>query len=145
MEQEPKEKAAEEFKEGKKELKKEKKHDKKRFEKERQEFMKYANAELISELLPLLDSFELALKNAADKEKFVKGVEMIFAQFYSVLEKKGLRPISALGQKFDPYKHEVLLREKSEKDEDIILEELQKGYMLNDKVLRHTKVKVSQK
>ncbi len=170
MEQEPKEKAAEELKEVKKELKKEKKHEKKsdreiiaeltdtlqrlqaefenykkRFEKERQEFMKYANAELISELLPLLDSFELALKNAADNEKFIKGIEMIFAQFYSALEKKGLRPISALGQKFDPYKHEVLLREKSEKDDDIVLQELQKGYMLNDKVLRHTKVKVSQK
>ena len=118
---------------------------KKRVDKEKQEFMKYAHADLILELLPLLDSFEMALRNTTDKEKFIKGIEMVFAQFYSILEKQGLRPINVLGQKFDPYKHEVLLRQKSDKEEDAVLEELQKGYMLNNLVLRHSKVKISEK
>ena len=117
---------------------------KKRIEKEKEEFIKYSKADLISKLLPILDSFELALKNTADKEKFIKGVELIFAQLHSLLESEGLRPIKAEG-KFDPYKHEVLMKQESDKEEDILLEELQKGYMLNDKVLRHSKVKVSKK
>lgn len=115
---------------------------KKYIEKEKAEFAKYAKAELIEKLLPLLDSFEMALKNTADKEKFIKGVELIYSQLYSLLEKEGLRKIKTQG-KFDPHFHEVLLKEKSDKEEDIILEELQKGYMLGDKVLRHSKVKVS--
>ena len=60
-----------------------------------------------------------------------------------ILEKEGLKKISAVGEQFDPYKHEVLLSEKSSKAEDTILEELQTGYMLKDKVIRHTKVKVA--
>lgn len=116
---------------------------KKRVEKEKGEFVIYAKADLIAKLLPALDSFELAIKNTADKEKFIKGIELIFAQLYSLLESEGLRPIKAEGEKFDPYKHEVLMKQKSGKEEDIILEELQKGYMLNNKVLRHSKVKVS--
>ena len=117
---------------------------KKRTDKENQAFRKFANAEMIKSLLPLLDSFEMALKNTQDKEKFVKGVELIYAQFYSLLEDLGVKQIDALGKQFDPYLHEVLLQEKSDK-EDIILEELQKGYTLNDSVLRHTKVKVGKK
>jgi len=117
----------------------------KRVENEKQEFVKYSKADLIAKLLPILDSFELALKNTTDKEKFVKGIELLFAQLYSMLEAEGLRPIKAAGEKFDPYKHEVLMKQKSGKEEDLILEELQKGYMLNDKVLRHSKVKVSKK
>jgi len=116
---------------------------KKRTDREKQEFLKYAEANIISGLLPILDSFELALKNTSNKEDFTKGVEMIFSQLYSLLEKQGLKPIEA--KKFDPYKHEVLLQEKSDKEEGAILEELQKGYMLNDKVLRPTKVKVAKK
>ncbi|MBS3131064.1 nucleotide exchange factor GrpE [Candidatus Woesearchaeota archaeon] len=117
----------------------------KRLEKEKQEFVKYSKAEIIENILPILDSFELALRNSKDPEKFRKGVEMIYAQLVSALEREGLRPINAAGKKFDPYYHEVLLKEKFDKDEDIVLEELQKGYMLNDRVLRYSKVKVSQK
>lgn len=118
---------------------------KKRVEKEKGEFVKYAKSDLIGKILPILDSFELALKNTADKDKFVKGVELIFAQLFSMLESEGLRQIKAVGEKFDPYKHEVLMKQESDKEDDFILEELQKGYMLNDKVLRHSKVKVSKK
>ena len=118
---------------------------KKRVEKEKQEFVKYAKAELIQKLLPIIDTFEIALKSTNDKEKFVKGMEIVYAQLISSLHVEGLKPIDVLGKRFDPYLHEVMLKEKSEKDEDIVLEELQKGYMLNDKVLRHSKVKVSEK
>jgi molecular chaperone GrpE len=114
-------------------------------EKQSHDFRKYAKADLICNLLSVLDSFELALKNTSDKEKFVKGVELIFSQLFSTLEKEGLRPIKAEGEKLDPLKHEVLLKEKSDKEEDMVIEELQKGYMLGEKVIRHSKVKVSRK
>ena len=118
---------------------------KKGVEKEKEEFLRYAKADLIVKLLPILDSFELAIKNTTDNDKFIKGVELIFAQLYALLQSEGLMPIKAIGEKFDPYKHEVLMKQESDKEEDIILEEMQKGYMLNDKVLRHSKVKVSKK
>ncbi len=115
---------------------------KKYVEKRNSDFVKYAKAELIGKLLPLLDSFEMALRNVSDKAEFIKGVELIYSQLYSLLEKEGLKKIDANG-KFDPHFHEVLLKEESDKEEDMIIEELQKGYMLNDKIIRHSKVKVS--
>ena len=118
---------------------------KKRTDKERIEFLKYAKADMISKLLPVIDTFEIALKNTNDKEKFVQGMKMIYAQVYSALEAEGLRHIKSVGKMFDPYIHEVLMKEESEKPEGTILEEFQKGYMLNDKVLRFSKVKVSGK
>ena len=117
----------------------------KRIEKEKTEFVKYAHADVITNMLPVLDSFELALKNTTNTEKLIEGVKIIYAQFYSVLESEGLKQIHATGQKFDPYKHEVLMKEESEKPEDTVLEEFQKGYILNDRVIRHSKVKVSGK
>lgn len=117
----------------------------KRIEKERAEYGKFANHELMFKLLAILDSFELALKNTNKEDEFAKGIELIYSQFYSLLEKEGLKKIEALNKKFDPNYHEVLLIENSGKEEDIILEELQKGYMLNNKVLRYSKVKISKK
>jgi len=116
---------------------------KKRADREKTEFVKYAHADVISQLLPVLDSFEIALKNTSDKEKFVEGIKIIYAQLYSALEAEGLKPIKATGERFDPYKHEVLMKEESDKPEETILEEFQKGYMLNDRVIRHSKVKIS--
>ncbi|MBI2661645.1 nucleotide exchange factor GrpE [Candidatus Woesearchaeota archaeon] len=116
---------------------------KKRTEKEKAEFMKYSQAEVMLKLLPVLDTFEIALKNTKDHEKFARGMEMLYAQFYSALESCGLRPIKALNEKFDPYRHEVLLKEECNRDDDTIIDELQKGYMLHDRVLRHSKVKIS--
>jgi len=118
---------------------------KKRIDKEKTDFVKYANADMIAQMLPVLDSFEIALKNATDKEKFIEGIKMIYAQFHSILEAEGLKPIKSSGEKFDPYKHEVLLKEESDKPEGTVLEEFQKGYMLNDKILRFSKVKISGK
>lgn len=118
---------------------------KKRTEKECVDFRKYSNAKLITKMLPILDSFELALKNSQQPEQFRKGIELIYSQFFQTLEDEGLRKIEALKKRFDPYKHEVLLTEESEEDENTILEELQRGYMLNEEVLRHTKVKIAKK
>ncbi len=115
---------------------------KKFVERSSHDLRKYAAADLIEQLLPILDSFELALKQTKDKEKLCKGIELIYSQFHSLLEKQGLKKIDAKG-KLDPHLHEVLLKEESDKEEDTIIEELQKGYMLGDKVIRHTKVKVS--
>lgn len=118
---------------------------KKRVDKEKQELSNYSKADIIVKILPILDSIELALKNECRKDEFYKGIEMIFAQVYSTLKNEGLRPIDAVGKPFDPYLHEVLLKEESDKEEDTIIEELQKGYMLNEMVLRPSKVKVSKK
>jgi molecular chaperone GrpE len=104
---------------------------------------KFASAKLVDKLLSIVDSFELALRDTENNEQFSKGIELIFAQLFSTLESEGLRPIKCIGEKFDPYKHEVMLKGPSDKDEDIVIEEMQKGYMINDKVLRHSKVKVS--
>ena len=116
---------------------------KKRVEKEKTEFKCLAKIELIKKLLPLLDNFELAIKNKDNREEFIKGVELIYSQFVDLLECEGLRKIDAENQKFDPYKHEALMAEKSDKEENTILEEFQKGYMLHDNVIRHSKVKIS--
>jgi molecular chaperone GrpE len=119
----------------------------KRCEKGNSEFRSYAAAEVIEKFLPILDSFELALKHSANHAEFVKGVELIYGQLYDMIEKQGVRPIRAVGCKFDCYRHEVLLTEKTDKEEEDekIVEELQKGYMFKDKVLRFSKVKVLKK
>ena len=119
---------------------------KKRNEKECSYFREFANAAIIEKLLTILDSFEMALKNTSNQKEFIKGVELIYSQFFSLLKSEGLEPIDAkLGSNFNPHEHEVLLSETSDMDEDTILEELQKGYKLKSKILRHSKVKVSKK
>ncbi len=106
-----------------------------------QRFVKLANKELIKHLLPILDNFQLAFQNKDSKE-FIKGMELIYSNFYSILEENGLKKIETKG-KFNPYKHEVLLTEESEEEQETILEELQPGYTLNGEILRNAKVKVS--
>ena len=114
---------------------------KKRNENDNAKFIKLANKELIKQLLPILDNFQLAFQNKDSKE-FVKGMELIYSNFFSILEENGLKKIDCKG-KFDPYKHEVLLTEKSKQEPETILEELQSGFTLNGEVIRNAKVKVS--
>ena len=117
----------------------------KRVEKEKTATKKNANAEFMKALLPVIDSFELALKSISNADdKLRKGMEMIYGQFYSVLESLGLRPIKAVGEMSDPYKHEVLMHEETadEKKDCVVFEEFQKGYIFNDAVIRCSKVKV---
>jgi len=113
---------------------------KKRVCKEKSELINCASEELIKKLLPVLDSFEQALKNSESKD-FIKGVELIYAQLFSAMKEEGLQQIETVGKKFDPYSQEVLMHENSEK-EGIVLEEFQKGYTLNGKLLRTAKVKI---
>jgi len=117
----------------------------KRVEKEKAEFTQFASQELIRRLLPLLDSFQLALADSKNAEEFKKGVELIYSQLWQILETEGLKPIDALDKQFDPYYHEALMQEESDKPENTVVEELQKGFMLKDNVIRASKVKVAKK
>ncbi len=116
---------------------------KKRAEKERGELAKILACQFIAKLLPMLDTFEIALKNSQDKEKFIEGIKLVYAQFHSLLEAEGLKPIPAVGCRFDPCIHEVMLREHQDKEDGLILEEFQKGYLVGDRVVRTSKVKVN--
>ncbi|MEK6977246.1 MAG: nucleotide exchange factor GrpE [Candidatus Hydrothermarchaeota archaeon] len=114
-------------------------------EKKREESAKSATEGLVKQLLDVYENLERALENGAngEKEALLEGVEMTFQQLKDVLEKEGLEPIKALGARFDPFLHEAVLREEREDcDEDTVLEEYQRGYMLNKKVIRCSKVKV---
>jgi len=108
----------------------------KRMDKEKQEILVNANANLISELLPTLDHFELALKHNKDP-----GVQMIYDELKETLTKFGLRVVNSKGN-FNPNIHEAVVRVEGEK-ENVIVEEIQKGYLINEKLLRASKVKVS--
>jgi molecular chaperone GrpE len=108
----------------------------KRAEKERTTIIQNANLQLITQLLPVLDNFELSLKNTSDK-----GVHLIYGELQAILEKQGLKTIEAKGQ-FNPQLHEVVLKVPGEK-EGLIVEEIQKGYTLNNKLLRASKIKIS--
>ncbi len=122
----------------------------KRIEKEKQDFVKFANEEIIVELLNVLDDLErtvdLAQSKHQDLAAFLKGVEMILAHLYEMLKEHGVRPVDAEGKIFDPHFHEALMQaENKDVPEHTVLEELQKGYLLNDRVIRTAKVKVSKK
>lgn len=107
-----------------------------------------ATEKLISELLEILDNFERTNKldiNTAGKEDILKGVQIIHNQMVDVLQKEGLKTISATGEPFDPYIHEaVTTTHTDDHPNNTVLEELQKGYMFKNKVLRASKVRVSQ-
>jgi Molecular chaperone GrpE (heat shock protein) len=115
--------------------------------KEREELAQYATMKLITQLLPVVDNFERAISAAKqnnDFEALSKGVEMVSRQFNQVLEQEGLKPMEAVGEPFNPEFHQAVMQEQSaDHEEGIVLEELQKGYMLKDKVIRPAMVKVS--
>jgi len=116
----------------------------KNFERERENIIRLANEDLISDLLVVVDDFERAL-SAMRESKDKEGVMMVYSNFVKILENKGLRTIETTGKKFDPNLHEALCREACEKDDGLILEELQKGFMLKSKVIRPSKVKMAEK
>jgi len=116
----------------------------KQLDREKEEFMRCANERLIIELLEVADNFERALPLLRKKDaEGAQGMEMIYAQLMKTLERFGVRPVEAAGKKFDPYHHEAFLQQETDGPDGVVLEELQKGYRLNDKVIRHAKVKVS--
>ncbi|OXM86129.1 nucleotide exchange factor GrpE [Paenibacillus rigui] len=114
---------------------------------EKEEFAKYASLKVVEQLLPVVDNFERALaagKDSNDYDALLKGVDMIFRQLDQVLAAEGLKPMEAVGQPFNPEYHQAIMQvESDEHEEGIVVEELQKGYLLKDKVLRPAMVKVS--
>ncbi len=115
----------------------------KKFDKEKENIIKLSNENLIQELIIILDDFDNSLK-LIDNKKDKEGVQALHKKFLNMLQKHGLKHIEALGKKFDPNFHEVLCKELSEKEDNIIIEEIQKGYLLNQKVIRSAKVKISE-
>jgi len=114
-------------------------------ERDKAEFTKVANQRLVLAILPAIDNLEKALTTGKKGEKtpFVEGIELIYKELMETLTGVGLKPITAVGTKFDPYRHEALLCEtRSDAEEGMITEELQKGYTLNDRVIRTSKVKI---
>ncbi|MBI2024228.1 nucleotide exchange factor GrpE [Candidatus Giovannonibacteria bacterium] len=107
-------------------------------EKAREGFIKFSQAEIILSLLPVLDSLEMALLHG------VSGLKEIHQQFYEILKQKGAVPMEAIGKKFNPTEHEAISQEEvldPDKD-DVVIDDLQKGWYLHEKVLRPAKVKV---
>lgn len=118
-------------------------------EKDMSEFIKAANSLLIVRLLPVLDDLERALKTIPDNLRllsWIDGVILIERKLRAILEAEGLTPIEALNKPFDPNIHEAVIHEETDQHEEgIVIAELQKGYKLNDKILRPTLVKVAKK
>jgi molecular chaperone GrpE len=120
---------------------------KKRMVRERSEFVKFANEALILEFLPVLDSLERALataRSAAEAPAVAEGLEIILRLFQTTLEKVGVKVIEALEREFDPNLHQAVAQVESPEGRDnIVMEEVRKGYLLEGRLLRPSMVKVS--
>jgi molecular chaperone GrpE len=118
----------------------------KRTEREKEEFLKHATADLIRALLPALDSFERALKHRHSDvpQRFYQGMELIHKELLDVLARAGLTSVEAAGEIFDPYLHQAVETvESSEHRDQEVVEELQRGYKLKQRLLRPAIVKVA--
>jgi molecular chaperone GrpE len=118
----------------------------KRMDRERRELSEYAASDVLSELLPIVDNLERALQvpSSGEDEAFRKGVELILKQMQDVLRKRGVRAIEATGTMFDPNFHNAVIHEaSSEHREGEVMQELQRGYMIGDRLLRPAMVKVA--
>ena len=122
----------------------------KRMEREKTEYFQFASAELMRELLNVLDSFDRAIRNAstegADSENMLRGFELIYKQLQDTLGRFGLKAIEAKGQAFDPNFHQAVSTQATDAvQENTVIEELRKGYVLNGRLLRPAMVSVSVK
>lgn len=118
---------------------------KKRTQKEFEQAMKYRIQSFASEILPVVDNLERALSSETSDEKMKTGIEMIYAQLIAALNKEGVEEIEAQDKEFDPQVHQALMSEKVEGVEpNQVIEVLQKGYKIKDRVLRASLVKVSE-
>ncbi|MGM0431496.1 MAG: nucleotide exchange factor GrpE [Spirochaetota bacterium] len=119
----------------------------KRLLREKDESIKYANEALLKDLMTVIDDFERAIQSAEetkDFESFLSGIKLIEKRFVSMLEQNwGLKRMETAGEEFDPQRHEALMmEERPDCDREEVVEVYQKGYSLNDRVIRHAKVKV---
>ncbi len=122
---------------------------KKRNLKEKEQFLKFANQGLIYELINILDNFERAFEQASKMNDFKslhQGVEMILKQIHQLLEKNGVKSIECLGKTFDPVQQEAIAHIETDKyPENTVIEQVQKGYLIEDRLIRPAVVKVSKK
>jgi len=120
---------------------------KKRQEKKQKEFIEFANERLISNLLTVLDNLERALDSAKNEENakaIREGINNTLKEFRNILQKEGVKPMQSIGHRFDPYKHEAVMKIETDKhSEDMVTEEFLKGYYIKSKVLRPAMVKVA--
>lgn len=118
-----------------------------RVRKEQEDLAKYASLKVIENLLPALDNFERALsvdKETVTVESLLQGVNMVYRQMVQVFEQEGLQKMEAQGQPFDPHKHQAVMQADDPNYEPgIVVEELQKGYIFKDRVVRPAMVKVN--
>lgn len=122
----------------------------KRMDREKAEYVQFASADLVKELLNALDSFDLAIRNAAAEGKsganMLRGFELIYKQIQDTLTRFGLKPLEVKGKKFDPNFHQaVSTKATNEAEENTVVEEMRKGYTLNGRLLRPAMVTVSVK
>ena len=114
-----------------------------------QEFLKFANEKLILDILPILDSFDLAANHthSTDSDEFGRGIEQIKSQLIKILEKNGVRKFSPIDEEFDPSRAQAIgvVPAKESTDENKVMEVIQAGYELNGKVIRPAMVKVGEK
>lgn len=121
---------------------------KKRSAREMDDFRKFANQSLVKELLPIVDNLELAIKSANDNKNvdncLLDGVDLTLKEILKIFEKYHVKAIEALGKTFDPRYHEAVMREETDKHpENSIINELQKGYLIRDRLLRPSMVVVA--
>ena len=118
---------------------------KRRTQEERSNLLKYGGEGLAKALLPISDDLHRTLETdrKTKSRTILEGVELIMSKLDKTLEEQGIVVFDAIGQDFDPELHEALMSEKSDKGDNVILKELEKGYRYNDKILRHAKVVVS--
>ena len=118
---------------------------KRRTQDERSKLFKYAGEELAKAILPILDDLHRTLESdgKGKARSILDGIELIIAKLDKTLEDQGIVPFDSIGQNFDADLHEALMSEKSDKGDNVILKEFEKGYKYNDKILRHSKVVVS--
>src|ERR1035438_2773055 len=116
----------------------------KRAVREQQDFREFAAADVIKNILPILDSFERALKAGGDSSDFRNGIELIYRQFQDALQKIGVQAIAAGGQAFDPRVHEAIeMVDTAEVPDHHVLDELQRGYKYKERLLRPAMVRVA--
>lgn len=117
----------------------------KRAEKEKESTISYALESFVCSLLPIIDNFQRAMESESNKEdNFYKGIEMIYQQLMKVFNENGVEEIKSLGENFDPnFHHAVFMEESDEYEEGKITEVLQNGYILKDRVIRPSMVKVA--
>ena len=116
----------------------------KRAQREQEHFRDYALTDTIRLLIPVLDSFDRALQSSPEKSEFHVGVELIHKQLQDALTKLGVRPVAAKGELFDPRWHEAIeMVDTNQAEDQMVIEELQRGYKLKDRLLRPAMVKVA--